>query len=229
MLRLNRVIDKGDRGRGRGLHRRAGGHAVRPERRPGLRRPSTTPATSSASSTPSSRSCSAIVKQQAALAGRRPMRLVELLPALPWLAPFASLVRLADARPNLTDVAPASGDAGLGHHSRPERSRDDRDRGRARSWRPTTGRSSCWWWMTARPTTPPPVVERLAARRPRLRLRVRRASCPTGWYGKPWACAPGIPGGARRAAALHRRRHPPRARAAGPRGRAPCARAGRRW
>ena len=42
---------QGYRGRGRGVHRRAGRHAVRPERRAGLRRPSTTPARSSASST----------------------------------------------------------------------------------------------------------------------------------------------------------------------------------
>ena len=37
------------------------------------------------------------------------MSITELLPALPWLAPFASLVRLADRRPNLSDIAPVEG------------------------------------------------------------------------------------------------------------------------
>jgi cellulose synthase/poly-beta-1,6-N-acetylglucosamine synthase-like glycosyltransferase len=33
----------------------------------------------------------------------------ELLPAVPWLVPFASLLRLATNRPNLSDAAPAAG------------------------------------------------------------------------------------------------------------------------
>jgi glycosyltransferase involved in cell wall biosynthesis len=33
----------------------------------------------------------------------------ELLPALPWLVPFAALFRLASKRPNLSDVSPVSG------------------------------------------------------------------------------------------------------------------------
>jgi cellulose synthase/poly-beta-1,6-N-acetylglucosamine synthase-like glycosyltransferase len=37
------------------------------------------------------------------------MPITELLPALPWLAPFATLVRLADRRPNLGDIAPVQG------------------------------------------------------------------------------------------------------------------------
>ena len=32
------------------------------------------------------------------------------LPALPWRAPFATLARLADTRPNLSDVPPISGE-----------------------------------------------------------------------------------------------------------------------
>jgi hypothetical protein len=35
----------------------------------------------------------------------------DLLPALPWLAPFASLFRLADNHPNLSDVDPVAGPA----------------------------------------------------------------------------------------------------------------------
>ena len=38
------------------------------------------------------------------------MALADLLPALPWLAPFATLFRLADNRPNLSDVAPVVDD-----------------------------------------------------------------------------------------------------------------------
>jgi cellulose synthase/poly-beta-1,6-N-acetylglucosamine synthase-like glycosyltransferase len=33
----------------------------------------------------------------------------DFIPALPWLVPFASLFRLADARPSLSDVPPAEG------------------------------------------------------------------------------------------------------------------------
>ena len=48
----------------------------------------------------------------------------ELLPALPWLAPFAGLARLARNRPNLSLVAPVrppSGDLVIGDRTRPER------------------------------------------------------------------------------------------------------------
>src|SRR5882724_1094460 len=38
------------------------------------------------------------------------MASADFLPALPWLAPFATLARLADSRPNLSDVTPASGE-----------------------------------------------------------------------------------------------------------------------
>src|SRR3990172_1217255 len=33
----------------------------------------------------------------------------DLLPALPWLVPFSGLARLADNRPNLSDVPPVEG------------------------------------------------------------------------------------------------------------------------
>ncbi len=117
------------------------------------------------------------------------MALVDLLPALPWLAPFAGLARLARTHPNLSDVAPVAGTlvtviiparneaatidtavrSILGSHYRPfelivvdDRSTDD----------------------TAA------IVERLATGEPRLRL-VRGEALPDGWYGKPWACAQG--------------------------------------
>jgi hypothetical protein len=37
------------------------------------------------------------------------MSIAALLPALPWLAPFAGLVHLADNHPNLSDVPSVGG------------------------------------------------------------------------------------------------------------------------
>jgi chlorobactene glucosyltransferase len=113
----------------------------------------------------------------------------DLLPALPWLAPFAGLFRLADNRPNLSDVPPLEGPpVSVVIPARNEASTietvvrsvlassytrlelivvDDRS---------TDGTAA--------------IVERLAAQDPRLRL-VQGAPLPDGWYGKPWACVQG--------------------------------------
>ena len=109
--------------------------------------------------------------------------------ALPWMAPWLTLVRLARREPDLTRIAPASGRrvtviiparnesatietvvlSVLASSYEPlevivvdDRSTDD-----------TAAR-----------------VERLAARDARLRL-VPGAELPAGWYGKPWACVQG--------------------------------------
>ncbi len=113
----------------------------------------------------------------------------DFLPALPWVAPFASLARLADAHPNLSDVPPVDGTpvsviiparnesatiatvlrSVLASRYHPfevivvdDRSSDD----------------------TAA------IVARFAVEDPRVRLLPGRP-LPEGWYGKPWACAQG--------------------------------------
>jgi chlorobactene glucosyltransferase len=113
----------------------------------------------------------------------------DFLPALPWVAPFASLARLANAHPNLSDVPPVDGTpvtviiparnesatiatvlrSVLASRYHPfelivvdDRSSDD----------------------TAA------IVARFAADDPRVRL-LPGQPLPDGWYGKPWACAQG--------------------------------------
>jgi chlorobactene glucosyltransferase len=113
----------------------------------------------------------------------------DLLPALPWLVPFAGLFRLGNARPSLNDVSPADGPpvsviiparneaavietvvrTALASRYRQlelivvdDRSTDD-----------TSAR-----------------VARLTREDRRLRL-VPGAPLPDGWYGKPWACLQG--------------------------------------
>jgi chlorobactene glucosyltransferase len=113
----------------------------------------------------------------------------DLLPALPWLAPFASLFRLADNHPNLSDVDPVAGPAvsvviparneagtietivrsvlASAYHPIELIVVDDRS---------TDGTAA--------------IVQRLATEDRRLRL-LHGAPLPPGWYGKPWACAQG--------------------------------------
>lgn len=118
------------------------------------------------------------------------MTAADLLPALPWLAPFAGLARLAQTKPNLSDVAPASGT--LVSIVIPARNEAANIETAVRSIlssaydpfelivvddRSTDGTAS--------------IVERLAAGGGRLRL-VRGEPLPEGWYGKPWACLQGF-------------------------------------
>jgi chlorobactene glucosyltransferase len=113
----------------------------------------------------------------------------DLLPALPWLAPFASLFRLADNHPNLSDVDPVAGPAvsvviparneagtietivrsvlASAYHPIELIVVDDRS---------TDGTAA--------------IVQRLATEDRRVRL-LHGAPLPQGWYGKPWACAQG--------------------------------------
>ena len=137
----------------------------------------------------------------------------ELLPALPWLVPFASLFRLASNRPNLSDVPPAAGP--LVSVIIPARNESATIETVVRSVLASTYRPLELLVVDDRSTDDTAaIVERLAARTPRLRL-VRGEPLPDGWYGKPWACLQGYRAAHGRPAALHRCRYPARARAAG--------------
>jgi chlorobactene glucosyltransferase len=117
------------------------------------------------------------------------MSFVELLPALPWLAPFAGLIRLARARPSLTDVPPTSGiPVSIIIPARNESATIETV---VRSILRSTYAPFELLVVDDRSTDDTAAaVERLAAEDPRVRL-VRGASLPEGWYGKPWACAQG--------------------------------------
>lgn len=117
------------------------------------------------------------------------MALVDLAPALPWLAPFAGLVRLARTRPNLSDVAPVAGTPVT--VVIPARNEADTIDTAVRSILASHYRPFELIVVDDRSTDDTAaIVERLAAGEPRLRL-VRGEALPDGWYGKPWACAQG--------------------------------------
>jgi chlorobactene glucosyltransferase len=117
------------------------------------------------------------------------MTIAHLLPALPWLAPFAGLARLAHHRPNLSDVPPASGVPVT--VIIPARNESETIETVVRSVLASDYRPLELVVVDDRSTDDTAArVERLAAGDSRLRL-VRGAPLPDGWYGKPWACAQG--------------------------------------
>jgi chlorobactene glucosyltransferase len=121
------------------------------------------------------------------------MALADLVPALPWLAPFAGLARLAHNRPNLSDVAPVTGT--LVTVIIPARNESDTIETVVRSILASAYRPFELIVVDDRSTDDTAaVVERLAAGEPRLRL-VHGEALPDGWYGKPWACAQGAKAG----------------------------------
>jgi chlorobactene glucosyltransferase len=122
------------------------------------------------------------------------MSITELLPALPWLAPFASLVRLADRRPNLSDIAPVEGP--LVTVVIPARNESETIEAVVCSILASSYGAFELLVVDDRSTDDTAaIVERLAAGNPHVRL-VRGEPLPDGWYGKPWACAQGARAGA---------------------------------
>lgn len=113
----------------------------------------------------------------------------DLVPALPWLLPFAMLVRLMRKEPDLSEAPRASGR--LLSVIIPARNEATAIEAVVRSVLATTyepfelivvdDRSSD---ETAR------IVGRIAAADARVHL-VRGAELESGWFGKPWACAQG--------------------------------------
>jgi chlorobactene glucosyltransferase len=121
------------------------------------------------------------------------MAFAELAPALPWLAPFAGLARLARNRPNLSDVAPVTGTPLT--VIIPARNESDTIEAVVRSILASAYHPFELIVVDDRSTDDTAaVVERLAAGEPRLRL-VHGEVLPDGWYGKPWACAQGAKAG----------------------------------
>jgi chlorobactene glucosyltransferase len=113
----------------------------------------------------------------------------DLVPALPWLAPFASLFRLADARPNLTDVAPADGPPVS--VIIPARNESATIATVVRSVLASRYPEIEVIVVDDRSTDDTAAaVGRMAAEDSRLRL-LSGSPLPAGWYGKPWACAQG--------------------------------------
>jgi chlorobactene glucosyltransferase len=113
----------------------------------------------------------------------------DFLPALPWLAPFATLARLADTRPNLSDVPPISGE--LVSVVIPARNEADTIETVVRSVLGSAYRPFELLVVDDRSTDATvPILQRLATEDSRVRV-VYGAPLPDGWYGKPWACDQG--------------------------------------
>ncbi len=114
---------------------------------------------------------------------------LELLPALPWLAPFAFIPRLANLRPNLSDSPTAS--AGLVSVIIPARNESAVIETVVTSVLASLYHPIEVVVVDDRSTddTAAQVAE-LARGDARLRL-VPGRELPAGWYGKPWACLQG--------------------------------------
>ncbi len=117
------------------------------------------------------------------------MTLAELLPALPWLAPFAGLVRLRRGKPSITDVGPSSGE--LVSIIIPARNEASNIAIAVRSILATVYHPFELLVVDDRSTDQTAaVVEGLEASDARVRL-IRGLELAEGWYGKPWACIQG--------------------------------------
>ena len=118
-----------------------------------------------------------------------PVNSLHLLAALPWVAPFGGLLRLAANRPNLSDVAPASGK--LVSVVIPARNERDTIETVVRSALASSYVPFELLVVNDRSTDETgAIVARIAAEDPRVRL-IEGEQLPDGWYGKPWACQQG--------------------------------------
>ncbi len=114
---------------------------------------------------------------------------LSLLLALPWLAPFLSLVRLARREPLLGRVPPTQGR--LVSVIVPARNESLTIETVVRSVLSSTYEPFELLVVDDRSTDDTAaVVRRLAAGDRRLRL-IQGADLPAGWFGKPWACDQG--------------------------------------
>ncbi|HET7424492.1 MAG TPA: glycosyltransferase family 2 protein [Gemmatimonadales bacterium] len=114
---------------------------------------------------------------------------LELLPALPWLAPFAVLPRLANLRPNLSDSP--TGSEGLVSVIIPARNESAVIETVVTSVLASAYQPIEVVVVDDRSTDDTAArVAELARRDPRVRLLPGR-ELPPGWYGKPWACLQG--------------------------------------
>jgi chlorobactene glucosyltransferase len=112
---------------------------------------------------------------------------VDLLPALPWVLPFATLPRLARRTPSLIDARPESGR--LVSVVIPARNEASTIATVVSSILATTYDPIELIVVDDRSTDDTAaIVERFSD--PRLRL-VMGEKLPDGWYGKPWACFQG--------------------------------------
>ena len=117
------------------------------------------------------------------------MSWLELLPALPWLAPFAAIPRLANTRPNLSEVEPVS--AGLVSVVIPARNEEAVIATVVSSVLASEYRPIEVVVVDDRSTDDTAArVAELVERDSRVRLIAGR-ELPAGWYGKPWACLQG--------------------------------------
>jgi len=113
----------------------------------------------------------------------------DLIPAFPWLAPFALLPRLSSRTPTLTDAPMEC--AGLVSVIIPARNEAENIETAVRSILATTYEPMELLIVDDRSTdATPTIAQSLAAEDRRVRL-ISGSPLPPGWYGKPWACVQG--------------------------------------
>ncbi len=118
------------------------------------------------------------------------MDLAALVPALPWLAPFAALIRLARHRPELADTPPAHGGPLLSVII-PARNESGTLATVVGSLRASTYQPLEILIVDDRSTDDTAAqAAAFAAADPRIRL-IEGDALPDGWFGKPWACVQG--------------------------------------